>query len=212
LHELSPNVTTPQLSDALDKVGRRDRVMHGGIRPLRHGSRVVGRAATVQFAPVDHDVDEPYEAAIAFIDSLKVGDVAVIATGESSRSAYWGELFSAAAIGRGAVGIVCDSYVRDSPKIRAMGFPAFGTGTRPIDFRARMEITGAARPVVCGGVLITPGELVLADDDGVVVVPLDVEAEAVEAANDRATRETVVLEELQAGATLDSVWTRYRVL
>ncbi len=186
--------------------------MHGGIAPLRRGTRLIGRAATVQFAPVDHDVSEPYEAAIAFIDSLQAGEVAVIATGEGSRSAYWGELFSAAAIGRRAAGVVCDSYLRDSPKIIALGFPAFGTGTRPIDFRARMEITGAARPVVCGGVLVTPGELLLADDDGVVVVPLDVESEAVKVANDKAARETVVLEELQAGATLDSVWARYRVL
>jgi regulator of RNase E activity RraA len=75
-----------------------------------------------------------------------------------------------------------------------------------------MEITGAGRPVVCGGVLVNPGELVLADDDGVVVVPGDVEAAAIKRANDRARRETTVLDELMRGATLRSVWTTYRVL
>ena len=75
-----------------------------------------------------------------------------------------------------------------------------------------MEITGTDRPVVCGGVLVQPGDLVLADDDGVVVVPADAEAEAVSRANDRAKRETTVLDELRGGATLRSVWTRHRVL
>jgi 4-hydroxy-4-methyl-2-oxoglutarate aldolase len=88
----------------------------------------------------------------------------------------------------------------------------FGTGTRPIDFRARMEITGARRPVMCGGVVVLPGELVLADDDGVVVVPEAFEPEAVRLANEKAERETLVLDELQSGATLHSVWARYRVL
>jgi regulator of RNase E activity RraA len=209
---LNPKVTTAQLSDALDAAGRRDRVMSADIVPLARGTRVVGRAATAQFAPVDNDVEEPYGAAIAFIDALRPGEIAVIATAGTQRSAFWGELFSAAAIGRGAAGVVCDSNLRDSPKVIALGFPAFGTGTRPIDFRARMEITGVGRPVVCGGVLVAPGELVLADDDGVVVVPAEVEHEVVNAANEKAARESLVLEELQAGATLDSVWARYRVL
>jgi 4-hydroxy-4-methyl-2-oxoglutarate aldolase len=212
MHELSPSVTTAQLSDALDVVGRRDQVLSGAIVPLAHGMRAVGRAATVQFAPVDHDAAEPYDDAISFIDGLDPGALVVIACEGLPRSGFWGELFSAAALGRRAAGVVCDSYVRDSSKVRALGFPTFAVGTRPIDFRARMEITGTARPVRCGGVLVHPGELVLADDDGVVVVPSDVEADAVAVANDKAARETVVLDELRAGATLRSVWDRYRVL
>jgi regulator of RNase E activity RraA len=212
LEELDIAVSTAQLSDALDSLARRDRVMDAAISPLALGARAIGRAATVQFAPVDHDTDEPYDAAISFIDQLRPGAVVVIASGGSTRTAFWGELFSAAAIGRGAAGAVCDGYVRDSDKVRAIGFPVFGTGTRPIDYRARMEITGTDRPVVCGGVLVQPGDLVLADDDGVVVVPADAEAEAVSRANDRAKRETTVLDELRGGATLRSVWTRHRVL
>jgi regulator of RNase E activity RraA len=212
VEELDIAVSTAQLSDALDSLARRDQVMDSAISPLALGARAIGRAATVQFAPVDHDTDEPYDAAISFIDQLQPGAVVVIASGGSTRTAFWGELFSAAAIGRGAAGAVCDGYVRDSDKVRAIGFPVFGTGTRPIDYRARMEITGTDRPVVCGGVLVRPGDLVLADDDGVVVVPADAEADAVSRANDRAKRETTVLDELRGGATLRSVWTRHRVL
>jgi regulator of RNase E activity RraA len=212
MDELSPQVTTAQLSDALDTVNAREQVMHASIAPLAVGSRALGRAATVQFSPVDHDVDEPYDDAIAFIDGLEPGSLVVIACGGSTRSGFWGELFSAAALGRGAVGVVCDSYIRDTPKIRALGFPAFAAGNRPIDFRARMEITGMNRPVQCGGVVVNPGELVLADDDGVVVVPAAIEAEAVRRANEKAERETTVLDELQSGSTLRSVWDRFRVL
>jgi 4-hydroxy-4-methyl-2-oxoglutarate aldolase len=212
MHELSPQVTTAQLSDALDVAERRDQVLSGAIVPLALGMRAVGRAAIVQFAPVDHDVDDPYDDAISFIDGLEPGSVVMIACEGSPRSAFWGELFSAAAVGRGAAGVVCESYVRDSPKVRALGFPTFGAGTRPIDFRARMEITGTNRPVRCGGVLVRPGELVLADDDGVVVVPVEVENQVVAFANEKAERETMVLDELRSGATLRSVWDRYRVL
>jgi 4-hydroxy-4-methyl-2-oxoglutarate aldolase len=212
LDELDNAVSTAQLSDALDSLACRDQVMDAAISPLVGGARAIGRAATVQFAPVDHDAEEPYDAAISFIDQLQPRAVVVIASGGSTRTAFWGELFSAAAIGRGAAGAVCDGYVRDSEKVRAIGFPVFAAGTRPIDYRARMEITGTDRPVVCGGVRVQPGDLVLADDDGIVVVPADVEADAVSRANDRAKRETTVLDELRGGATLRSVWTRHRVL
>jgi regulator of RNase E activity RraA len=186
--------------------------MDAAIAPLAIGQRAVGRAATMQFSPVEEDSEEPYAQAIATIDDLDRGSIAVIASGGSTRTAFWGELFSAAAIGRGAAGVVCDGYVRDSHKVRALGFPVFATGARPIDFRARMEINMVDRPVRCGGVLVNPGDLVLADDDGVVVVPAGIEADVISLANERALRETTVLEELQRGATLQSVWARYRVL
>lgn len=212
MEQLDQRVTCAQLSDALDSLDHREQVLAGQFVALTRESRALGRAATVEFGPVDHDDEEPYDAAIAFIDALEAGSLIVIATGESARSAYWGELFSCAAIGRGATGVVCDSYIRDSPKVAHLGFPAFARGTRPIDYRARMEIISAGRPVRCAGVRVHPGELVLADADGIVVVPRAVEAEAIRRANERARRETTVLEELHGGATLRSVWERYRVL
>ena len=212
MEQLDPRVTGAQLADALDSIGHRDQVLAGRFVPLTLASRAVGRAATLEFGPTDEDQDEPYGAAVAFIDALEAGSMVVIVTGESACSAFWGELFSCAAIGRGATGVVCDSYIRDTPKIARLGFPAFARGARPIDYRARMEIVGSDRPVTCAGVRVQPGELVLADADGVVVVPRAAEAEAISRANERAARESSVLEELRAGATLRSVWDRHRVL
>ena len=82
---------------------------------------------------------------MAFIDSLGPGTVAVIATGADTRTAYWGELFSASAKGHGAVGAVCDGPVRDVAKIRASAIDVFAPGSRPVDFRARMRVVGVGR-------------------------------------------------------------------
>ncbi|WP_206681717.1 RraA family protein [Actinomadura sp. J1-007] len=139
-------------------------------------------------------------------------EVAVVATGDSARSAFWGELFSAAAIGRGAAGIVTDGCLRDSPKIAALGFPAFARGRRPLDYRARMRVVARAQPVVLGGVTIRPGELVMADDDGVAVVPASVEEQVLARARARVETESTVLEELLAGDGLRTVWERHGVL
>ncbi len=149
---------------------------------------------------------------MAFIDSLEPSSVAVIATGPDARTAYWGELFSASAKGHGAVGAVCDGPVRDVSKILAVGFDVFAPASRPIDFRGRMRVVAAGGTVRCGGVLVAPGDLVLADDDGVVVVPRAVEPEVLRRAMDRATAERSVLQELLSGASLREVWDRWHVL
>jgi 4-hydroxy-4-methyl-2-oxoglutarate aldolase len=200
------------LSDALDAAGRRNQVMSATIRPLVKGTCARGHAATVAFGPVDHDVEAAYDEMIAFIDGLDRGAVVVAATGPSERSAFWGELFSTAAIARGAAGLVCDGYIRDTPGIEELGFPAFAPGSRPIDMRGRMEVTARGAAVECAGVGVAPGDLVLADADGVVVVPQDVEADVLARATERAERESTVRDELLAGATLREVWDRHRVL
>ena len=205
-------LTAAIVSDSLDSLGVRHQVMTGAIAAVTPGSRVAGRARTIQFAPTETDTDDPYGEAMRFIDGLDRGAVAVIATGNDARTAYWGELFSAAAQGHGAVGAICDGPVRDVTKIRALGFDVFAVGARPIDFRARMQVVSAGETVRCGGVLVSPGDLVVGDDDGVVVVPAAMEAETLERAVARATAESSVLSELLGGASLRAVWDRWRVL
>ena len=206
-------LTSAMLSDALDECGLRAQVLETRLAPVVPGSRAFGRVATARFEPSDADrPDDPYGTAIDFISGLRVGELVVIATSESNASAFWGELFSAAAIGAGAVGTVTDGNLRDTPKIAALGYPAFSRSRRPIDYRRRMAITGVRQTVAIGGVQISDGDLVLADDDGVVVVPRTREAEVLDAARRRAAQESVVLAELLAGETLRSVWDRHRIL
>jgi len=206
-------LTAAMLSDSLDELGLRDQVLATRLAPVVAGSRVLGRAKTVQFAPsADYDPDDPYGDAIDFIDSVGAGDVIVVSTDDSNASGFWGELFSAAALGKGAQGIVTDGNVRDTRKIAAVGFPAFAPRFRPIDFRGRMRVVAQDRPVRLCGVAIAPGDLVLADDDGVVVVPAAWEAEVLAVARRRAMSESSVLAELLAGDSLRAVWNRHKVL
>ncbi len=206
-------LTSAMLSDALDECGLRSQVLEARLAPVVAGSRAFGRAATARFVPSEADQpDDPYGAAIDFISGLQRGELVVIATAESNASAFWGELFSAAAIGAGSVGVLTDGNLRDTPKVAGLGFPAFARSHRPIDYRRRMAIADAREPVTIGGVLIATGDLVLADDDGAVVIPRAREAEVLVAARRRAASESMVLAELLAGETLRAVWDRHRIL
>ncbi len=206
-------LTTPIVSDSCDAAGLRDQVLHERLAPIVPGTRAIGRARTVRFAPsLTDSPDDPYADAIAMIDGIRAGQFVVIATDASNDSAFWGELFSAAAIGSGAAGVVTDGNLRDTDRIAALGFPAFSKSRRPIDFRARLRIVDVDEPVVLSGVRIETGDLVIADDDGVVVIPRRHEGEVLALARERASRESTVLAELLAGDSLRTVWDRHRVL
>jgi 4-hydroxy-4-methyl-2-oxoglutarate aldolase len=200
--------------DALDSVGYRAQALDAALQPLVRPARLVGRARTVEFIVTHGDAssDDPYGDMIDFIDGLSPGEVAVIAAHASTRSGCWGELFTTAASRRGAVGVVCDGYVRDAAKLAGMAVPVFALGRRPYDYRARMQVSGYGEPVDCGGLRISPGDLVVGDDDGVVVVPRGIEAAVVEAANARASGESTVLAELTGGALLRQAWERHHLL
>lgn len=205
-------ITTSSLADSLDACGARNQVMVPDISPATSAQRAVGRAHPASFVPNDRDSKDPYADAIAYIDGIRPGSLAVIATGGDSRTAYWGELFSAAAAGHGAVGTVTDGPARDLPKVEALHYPLFSVGSRPVDFRARMAIASVGEPVVCGGVDVAPGDLVMADRDGVVVVPAALESQVLARASARVSAESSVLGDLLAGASLREVWDRWGVL
>jgi len=206
-------LTTAILSDSCDAAGLRHQVLEERLAPVVPGSRAIGRARTIRFAPsLADDPDDPYGDAIDAIGSIGAGQLIVIATAQSNDSAFWGELFSAAALGAGAVGVVTDGNLRDTARIAALGLPAFSRSRRPIDFRARLRIVDVDEPVVLGGVTIAAGDLVMADDDGIVVIPRAHEDDVLALARERAARESTVLAELLAGETLRAVWDRHRVL
>jgi 4-hydroxy-4-methyl-2-oxoglutarate aldolase len=206
-------ITSAMFSDALDVVGQRHQVLANRLVPVQPGSYALGRARTAKFVPAtDPDPAHPYDDAIDFIDGASAGDLIVIATDSANASAFWGELFSAAAISRGAVGMITDGNVRDVSKIVKLGFAAFSRSSRPIDYRGRMQLVESQQPVTIGGVTISPGDIICADDDGVAVVPQARETDVLTAARARAAAESTVLAELLAGATLREVWTRHGIL
>ena len=113
----------------------------------------------------------PYELELQAVDTCQPDDVLIAAAGGSCKSGLWGELLSTAARHGGCVGSDRRWGGRDVVKMTAMGFPVFARGTSPYDSRDRNRVIDIDVPVEIGGVLFSPGDLVIADVDGIVVVP-----------------------------------------
>jgi 4-hydroxy-4-methyl-2-oxoglutarate aldolase len=210
---LVEGVRSALISDSLDAAGILDMVMRREILPIDQRSSVFGIARTIEFGPSEeYDTADPYGDAINFLDNLQEGDVAIVATANSIRSAFWGELFSAAAKGRGAHGVICDGPVRDTAQILNLNFPVFADGTLPLDYKGRMKVISTHQPVNCGGVIVRSGDFVLGDRDGIAVIPFEKIEEVLSRANLRASIESNVLSHLLAGNSVRKVWDKYRVL
>lgn len=198
-------------SDVCDALGLRSQTASPGILPLGGSGTLVGWARPALSLPVDEPPDRHYGNEIDFIDSLRVGDVAVVDCSRSPAAA-WGELFSTASKGRGARGAVIDGLIRDRRKIVELGFPVFGRGHRPTDSLGRVSIHEADTPVSLGGVTVRTGDLIVADEDGVTIVPRERAEEVIRLAVEKATTENKARDLLLAGGTLADVWERFRVL
>jgi regulator of RNase E activity RraA len=187
------------VSDCLDRLGVRDRVLAPHIRPLDPGSRVAGRARTVHCVHaqgVPADPADWYRGELEAVDALEPGDVMVVSTCAGS---YWGELLATAATYRGARGIVADAYTRDTLALIEMGFPTFVAGIHCADALGRIDVEATGVEIECAGVPVADGDLVLGDHDGVVIVPRAVAAEAIAKAEEKVAGENLVREKLAEG-------------
>jgi regulator of RNase E activity RraA len=211
---IAKDLYTAVLSDVLDGLGLPDQAMPPAIRPLDDDRVMVGLARTGLYREV-YEVrpdENPYELEIALVDDLRPHDVAVFGCSGSKRIAPWGELLSTAARARGATGCVTDGFVRDIRAIRRMGFPVFHAGIAPLDSKGRGKVADINVPIACAGVRITPGDLVVGDADGVIVIPQAVEAEALDQAFSKVRGENRTREELERGALLADVFARHGIL
>jgi 3-hexulose-6-phosphate synthase/6-phospho-3-hexuloisomerase len=169
-----------------------------GITPyIRPGRKMVGRAFTVR--TIDGDWAKPVEA----IDLASPGDVIVI-DAQSGTTAIWGELASWSCKQKGIAGVVIDGAARDVPDILEMDFPLFCRHLSPVagDPKGYGEI---GVEIVCGGVNVRPGDWIVGDGTGVVVIPKERAAEIANRALDVMERENRIREEIVRGSTLSSV-------
>jgi len=201
---------TPVVADVLDRLGYRDQAMQAGIRPLFPGARSAGVARTVRTVPTAGIAPaEPYKGEMAAVDALKPGDVMVVSECDAS---FWGELLSTAARYRGCLGVVIDGFTRDSRAITAMGFPVFCRGIHPADSLGRLDVAEHDVPIRCGGVLVHPRDLILADEDGIVSVPRSVAERALTLAEEKVRGESLVRQALAEGMTVTEAFRRFGVL
>jgi regulator of RNase E activity RraA len=214
LQSIARDLYTAVLSDVLDELGYRDQAMPSSIRPLDDDLVMVGRARTGAYREVYSVVpgDNPYALEIALVDDLAPGDVAVLGCGGSTRIAPWGELLSTAARARGAAGCLTDGLVRDIKFIRRMQFPVFHGGIAPLDSKGRGKVAEIDVPIRCGGVAVSPGDLVVGDADGVIVIPRAIEATALDRAFAKVRGENDTRAELEQGAKLADVFARRGIL
>ena len=162
------------------------------ITPIQAGVRIAGSAVTVSCPPGDNLMLH------AAVETLQSGDVLVVATTSISRNGMFGELLAVSVRSRGCRGLVIDAGVRDVAELRDMSFPVW---TRFVHAEGTTK-TGVGTvnlPVRCGGVEVRPGDIVVADDDGVAVVDRDRAGQVLEASRRRLEREEVTRSRLAKG-------------
>jgi regulator of RNase E activity RraA len=182
-------VAVASVADAVDKVCGKTGYMHSSIKPRINDKRVVGPAATVLEAATDEFL--PPQHALDLIDEAPRGSVIVISiAGGYSEVSVWGGLMTAGAVANEHAGAILDGGVRDIPEIRRdYDFPVFSRSVSPGTTLGRFKTVASQVPVEVGGVIVHPGDLIVADIDGVVVVPKDQAAEVLAMARDIDERE-----------------------
>lgn len=200
------------LADVLDSLGHRDSALPPEIRPIKQEWKILGRAVTLSAAPVACEPAKPYAVEMECVDALGPGDVLVATMNGDRSSALWGELLSTACQARGVAGVVIDGLTRDGAQIAAMDYPVFSSGFSPLDSKGRIDAISYGRPISIGRCLVTPGDLVFADIDGVVVIPQHLAAQALPLALEKVSGENLVRQELAKGRSVTAVFAEHGIL
>lgn len=214
---------TAVIGDVMDKMGLQRQFLPPRVGPLRDDMVVIGRAMPVLEADVFEEMGaaglasinpamaQPFGLMLRALDDLQAGEVYVCAGG-SPRYALWGELMSTRALRLGAAGAVLNGYSRDKPGILQLNFPTFSWGSyaqdqgprgKVIDFRCALEIEG---------VRVQPGDLIVGDLEGVLVIPEDAVAEAISLAVEKARGEKLVRQAIEDGLSATAAFEQFGIM
>jgi 4-hydroxy-4-methyl-2-oxoglutarate aldolase len=179
------------VATAHEAYGRRG-LLEPSIRPRQVGAAIAGSAVTVLCPPGDNMMLH------AVVEVLQPGDIVVVSTTSESNDAMFGDLLATSFMAYGAVGLIIEAGVRDTATLREMGFPVW---SKVVHAQGTVKATpGSVNvPMVCGGVSVTPGDVVIADDDGAMIVSRAEAELTLDEAEKRLEQETATRERLQTG-------------
>lgn len=204
------------IGDIMDQHGYIHQFLSPQIQPLRDNMIVAGRALTVLEADTEQNIeswllDKPFGLMLEALDDLKKNEV-YTCTGASATYALWGELMATRAKKLGSAGAVVDGYSRDTNGILALDFPTFSYGRYSQDQAPRGKVIDFRVPIKLGEVLITPGDIIFGDLDGVCVIPRDIEEEIIIKALEKARDEKIVKKAIEGGMSACEAFAKYNVM
>ena len=212
LERVVAELTTPLVSDTLDALGYRSQCLATGIHPLENETVMAGYAFPVTIRRVYDLPSDAFAGLLAALDAIRPGEVFVTPTARATDIAVWGELLTTVTRERGGVGALTDGLVRDTRALRQLAFPVFSAGTTPLDSKGRHEIVAHRVPCVIDGVRIEPGDLVIGDSDGIVVVPRALATKVVEGALEKRKGEREFLNAILSGRQATDAYAEFGVL
>jgi regulator of RNase E activity RraA len=195
-------LATSNLSDALDKLGLSGAVI--GIVPQWGRTKVIGRAMTIRMTAAGA-AESKAHLGVDAIHACSAGDVIVIDNRGDVQNNCWGEILSMAALRRGVVGVVVDGAVRDVDACEDFGFPVHARGTVPVTARGRIVQEAWNVPIRLGNVAVRPGDVIVADVNGVVVIAQAQLDRVLAAAEEIFEKEARMVEALRAGRSIVEV-------
>lgn len=202
---------TPVVGDILDGLGYYHQFLPADIRPLEPEMKLAGKAMTVLMIDVYGPQKKPFGLLTEALDQLKENEI-YIATGGTKRCAYWGELLTATARVRGAVGAVLNGWHRDTPQVLTQNWPVFSTGCYAQDSSVRTQVVDFRCPIEIGQVTVRDGDLVFGDVDGVLIIPQEVAEEVLEKALEKAAGEKKVRKAIEEGMTATKAFEVFGIL
>jgi regulator of RNase E activity RraA len=209
--ETLSGITTATLTTVLLKKGLRN-VWLRGTKPLRPGQkRLVGPAFTLRFAPAREDLATPESwgspiSTRAAIECMPPGCVAVVDAMGITDAGIFGDILCQRMKVRGVAGLVSDGVVRDVAGVLRTDLPVWCTGAAAPPSVAGLTFVGWQEPIGCGGVAVFPDDVIVADEDGAVVIPSALLNYVVEAAVEQEKLEEWIISEVQAGASLPGLY------
>lgn len=218
INQLTQNLFTAVIGDVMDQMGLTRQFLPAGIRPLDPSCKMAGFALPVLEADctgtriASENRDAAFGKLFAALDDLREGEV-YVCTGSSHDYALWGELMTVRAEQLKSVGAVVDGFCRDSQGVLKRRFPVFSAGTYSQDQGVRGRVIDYRCDITFrNGTVVSPGDIVFGDVDGVVIIPQQKAHEVIDAASEKVSGENTVLRALQSGMSAAEAFAKYGIM